>query len=95
MYWGKCAVARLKLWCNAGVGSPRIMPVQQCPRNWGRLNHILRRVSRSEVGTAMLGLEFGLYVNPLLEKDALKQRILVPQHKTLVRRSTVGCIQVG
>lgn len=52
-------------------------------------------MGRAEIGTAMLGLQLSLDIDALLEEDALKQRVLVSQHQTLVRSSTVGSVQIS
>lgn len=43
----------------------------------------------------MLGLQLSLDIDALLEENALKQRVLVSQHQTLVRSGAVGSVQVG
>lgn len=72
-----------------------MVSVQERPRYWRRLNYVLRHVRRTKIGTAMLGLELSLHINALLEEYALKQRVLVSQHQTLVRGGTMGGIEIG
>lgn len=43
----------------------------------------------------MLGLKLSLHIDALLEEYALEQRVLIPQHKTLVRGGTMSSIQIS
>lgn len=52
-------------------------------------------MSGTKVGTPMLGLKFGLYIDPLLEENALQQRVFVSQHETLICCCTMSRIEVG
>ena len=59
-----------------------------------RLNQILGHVGWSEGRAASLGLEFSVYVDALLKKDSLEERILVAEHQTLIGSCAVGRLKV-
>lgn len=43
----------------------------------------------------MFGLKFGLHVDALLEQNALKQRVFVPQHEALISCGAMSSIEIG
>lgn len=71
------------------------MSVQDGPLDGWRLYHVLGHMSRTKIRAAGLGLQLGLDVDALLEKNPFQERVLVPQHQTLVGSAAVRSLQVG
>jgi hypothetical protein len=70
------------------------MSVHDSTLDWGRLNYVLRHMSRSQVGATSFCAKLSLDIDSLLEKNTLKERILVSKHQTLIGSSAVSRLEV-
>jgi hypothetical protein len=85
------ADARFEFGSNAGVRTPGlVMTVHNSPLNRWRLHQVLGHMSWTKIRTACFGAKLSLYINTFFEENALKKRVLIPEHETLVGGRPMG-----
>jgi hypothetical protein len=71
-----------------------MMPIHDSTLNWRWLHQILWHMGWAQVRAPGLGLELCLNIDTFFKKNTLEERILIPEHQTLISSRAMSSLKV-